>query len=169
MTTPGGCEDATANPNEGNAFAETGSRYIDLACRTGGVVANMCDADYSGALDRLGANAAGLLRKFVISKPNDTNSGDDCLLYTEDDPDDSILDCDDNGSKADDVDGPICVYARAIGSDAESEDLIPADPINGWVWEASTNSVRFDGNFVPAPGSTITIQYKLKLTGNNCG
>jgi hypothetical protein len=156
-----GCEDAAAS-GEANAFAETGSRYIELACRTGGVVANMCEEDYSTALDRLGANAAGLLRKFVLSKADEINAGTDCELFTDDDP---VLDCDDDGSMSGDLDGPICVSARAIGSDEGSENILPRDPVSGWAYERTTNSVRFDGNFVPAPGSTITIRYKLRLPG----
>lgn len=161
MTTQGGCVDESGQEQDANSFAETGSRYIDLACRTGGVVANMCDADYSVALDRLGANAAGLLRKFPISQPEKINAGTDCELFTEDD---NIhwLDCDGDGDRTGELDDIICVTARPIGSVPGDEQLRGRDPTNGWVWEASTNSVRFDGNFVPAPGSQVVIQYKLR-------
>lgn len=162
LSSEGGCIDETAGPSDRNAVAETGSRYIELACRTGGVVANMCDADYSVALDRLGANAAGLLRKFTLSAPDDINAGTDCELFTEDDRI-HWLDCNENGDATEEgTDDILCVSARPIGSAEGDEDLIPRDPISGWVWEAATNSVRFDGNFVPAPGSQVTLRYKKR-------
>ncbi len=160
MTTPGGCTDQSGDGADPNAFAETGSRYIELACRTGGVVANMCDADYSVALDRLGANAAGLIRKFPISKPETINFGTDCVPFNEDDAT-HWLDCNDNGDTTEDgIDDVICVSARNIDSVEGDENLIERDPVSGWTWEASTNSVRFDGSFVPAPGSQVTIRYQ---------
>ena len=166
-TESNGCVDETGSEGDPNSFAETGGRYIELACRTGGVVSNMCDADYSTALDKLGANAAGLLRKFVVSRPEDIDKGPDCLLGTDDDP---ILDCDEDGTfiVGDDdteYDGAICVSARAIGSDEGSESLIARDANIGWEWEDSTNAVRFNGDFIPAPGSEITIRYKLRAQG----
>ncbi len=36
---------------------------------------------------------------------------------------------------------------------------IPSDPVNGWTYQASINSIVFSGNYVPAPGSQIVIQY----------
>jgi hypothetical protein len=38
---------------------------------------------------------------------------------------------------------------------------IPQDVVNGWQYNASTNSVSFSGNFVPPPGSQIQIQYAI--------
>ena len=75
-----GCIDQAATTGSANAMAETGSRYIELSCQTGGVLANMCEQDYSVALKDLGANAAGLLRKFVISRPNEMDLGADCVF-----------------------------------------------------------------------------------------
>lgn len=166
-----GCIDESGVQGDPNSYAETGGRYIELACRTGGVVSNMCEADYSAALDQLGANAAGLLRKFVISKPGEMDRGTDCVLGTASEPgDDPILDCDGDGASIvgdDEVefDGPLCVSARAIGSEPGSESLIVRDANRGWEWEESTRSVRFNGNFVPAPGSEVSIRYKLRVAG----
>lgn len=161
-----GCIDESGDEADPNSFAEAGGRYIELACRTGGVVSNMCEADYSTALDALGANAAGLLRKFVVSKPEKMNRGRDCLLGTKDEPgDDEILDCDEDGRTDGELDGPLCVSARPIGSADGAEALIARDANAGWEWEESTHSVRFGGNFIPAPGSEVSIRYKL-LQGN---
>lgn len=165
LTSGGGCVDESGQANDPNAFAETGSRYIELACRTGGVVANMCDADYSVALDRLGANAAGLLRKFTLSKGANIRAGADCVPFTEDD-DVHFLDCDDDGSTAGELDDIICVSARRIDSEPGDENLVKRDV--DWTWEPSTNSIRFDGSFVPAPGSQVTIRYREREQGQQC-
>jgi len=159
-----GCFDE-AGDGEGADRAETGSRYIELACRTGGVVVNMCEDDYSVALDKLGANAAGLTRKFDLSKPElFYDGGPDCIHFTEDDNTDDMIDCDipPDGT----LDSLICVRALAIGEEdpAEGEPLplVPRDPVNGWEFEATTKSIRFNGNFVPKPGSEVLIQYKIQ-------
>lgn len=168
MTSGGGCVDESAQTNDPNAFAETGSRYIELACRTGGVVANLCDADYSVALDRLGANAAGLLRKFTLSKGDSIRAGADCIPFTEDDTP-HLLDCNEDGDTEDEIDGVICVTARRIDTAPGEEDLVPRDPVNGWIWEPSTNSIRFDGSFVPAPGSQVIVRYQVRDANQTCG
>ena len=158
---PQGCiaEDGTAG--DPNSQAELGSRYIDLACRTGGVIANMCKSDYSTALDALGANAAGLLRKFTASQPQCLDSGSDCILGTADDPArDLALDCDENGTTADAVDGVICVKAQCLGSATPT--LVARSDVDGWSYESSTSSIRFNGGCVPAPGTSVEIRYKLR-------
>lgn len=158
----GGCYDEEAADPEGADFAETGGRYIELACRTGGVIADMCAADYSTALDALGANAAGLLRKFTLSKPLCAiEAGQDTTLFTEDD---LAVDCDDDGDKAGALDGPLCVTARGLGSAEGSEALVPRtneDGTENWQYEPGTNSVRFDNAYLPAPGSAVQIRYLL--------
>ncbi len=159
-----GCIDVEAGANDDNAFAEVGGRYIELACRTGGVVANMCEADYSTALDALGANAAGLLRKFTLSQPTRINDGSDCQLFGVDvDPN---IDCDGDGRADGANDGPLCVTAQCVGETA------PALKVRGrdWDWEESTSSVRFAGACVPAPNSEIVITYGLRPeTDTTCG
>ena len=42
--------DQSGDPSDPYAYAEAGGRYIELACRTGGVVSNMCEDDYSTAI-----------------------------------------------------------------------------------------------------------------------
>jgi hypothetical protein len=155
LASSGGCIDQGAGAQDDNSFAETGSRYIELACRTRGVVTNMCDSEYSTALDALGANAAGLLRKFILSKANDINFGPDCEPFTEDDP---TIDCDDNGSTGDEIDSVICVKAVNIEDRDADATLVPRQY---WEWENSVGAVRFPGGFLPAPGSQVEITYKL--------
>jgi hypothetical protein len=153
-----GCFDEEAPEGEAAGHAETGGRYLELACRTGGVVANMCEADYTTALDALGANAAGLIRKFPLSHSVlEIEWGGDCQPDTEDDV---FIDCDDDGKTNGPLDGPLCVTAADL---TESEPhLVPRDPNAGWDLEASTNSVRFDGGFLPKPGTQVQIRYLLR-------
>jgi hypothetical protein len=152
-----GCIDEEDVDND-TSFAETGGRYIELACRTGGVVANMCEADYTTALDALGANAAGLLRKFTLSHSVlEIEWGDDCIADTEDD---ITIDCDDDGNTNGELDGPLCVTAANL-SEAEPH-LVPRNVNSGWELEPSTNSVRFDGSFLPKPGTQVQIRYLLR-------
>jgi hypothetical protein len=162
-----GCIDQTGTVNDPNAYAETGGRYIELACRTGGVVANMCEEEYSQALDALGANAAGLLRKFTLSRPqSEIAFGSDCEAFTNDD---QVLDCDGDGAENGPLDGPLCVKAKSV--DGGSESYVPRDAISGWNYEPTTNSVRFDGGFLPAPGSQVEIRYPVRITRDlgTCG
>ncbi len=160
-----GCTDVEGQPGDDNAFAEVGGRYIELACRTGGVVANICEADYSTALDALGANAAGLLRKFTISLPDRLQSGADCELFgaVEDEPN---IDCDGDGTFDGDVDAPMCVSGQCVG-DEEARLMVRGVD---WVWEDATNSVRFSGRCVPAPNTDLIITYGLRAANDtSCG
>jgi len=160
-----GCLDVDALPGDENAFAEVGGRYIELACRTGGVVANMCEADYTTALDALGANAAGLLRKFTISEPNRIASGSDCVMFGAA-ADEANIDCDGDGQFNGPNDAPMCVSAQCVGEEA------PRLLTRGveWVWEQTTSSVRFSGRCVPAPNTEVVVTYGLRATNDtSCG
>jgi hypothetical protein len=160
-----GCVDVEGAAGDDNAFAEVGGRYIELACRTGGVVANMCEADYSTALDALGANAAGLLRKFTISLPARIDDGADCVLFG-DAEDETAIDCDGDGEINGANDSPMCVLARCVGESEERFMVRGTD----WVWEDSTSSVRFSGRCVPAPNTSVTVSYGLRPeTSTACG
>lgn len=160
-----GCVDVEGTPGDDNAFAEVGGRYIELACRTGGVVANMCEADYSTALDALGANAAGLLRKFTISLPSRLNDGADCALFTADDAE-LNQDCDGDDLRNGESDGPMCVTAQCIGDSAPR--LMQHDV--DWIWEESTSSVRFSGRCVPAPNTNVNVTYGIRAENDtSCG
>ena len=164
-----GCVDEEATNPTGADAAETGGRYIELACRTGGVIANMCAADYSTALDALGANAAGLLRKYTLSRPFcDIEAGTDQTLLTDDD---TLIDCDDDGKTNGTLDASLCVTARGLGTSEGQEALVPRlneDGTENWQYEPGTNSVRFDNAFLPAPGSTVQIRYLLAKR-SRCG
>lgn len=160
----GGCVDVDAVAGDDNAFAEVGGRYIELACRTGGVVANMCEADYTTALDALGANAAGLLRKFTISQPARLDDGGDCVLFGTE-PEKNI-DCDGDKKFDGENDGPMCVSGQCLGEDGTRLLVRDVD----WIWEDATSSVRFSGRCVPSPNTEVVITYGVRApTDTTCG
>jgi hypothetical protein len=165
LTTGTGCVGIADGEQDPRAVAETGGRYIELACRTRGVVANICDENYSVALDRLGANAAGLQRRFILSKFRDLDKGEDCELFTVQDP---ILDCDENGSLEDEIDGPICVKGVPLGSPDGRVVAVRRSEVSGWTYEPQNGALSFRGQFVPAPGSTLEVQYRLYAENDRC-
>ena len=125
----------------------------------------MCEADYTTALDALGANAAGLLRKFTISEPNRIASGSDCVMFGAA-ADEANIDCDGDGQFNGPNDAPMCVSAQCAGEDA------PRLLTRGveWVWEQTTSSVRFSGRCVPAPNTEVVVTYGLRATNDtSCG
>ena len=79
-----GCEDN--NDPERPSVARVGTKYLEVACNSGGVFASICDGDYSVTLDTLGANAAGLRRYFRLGRPDEMELGCDDKLGTGDDP-----------------------------------------------------------------------------------
>ncbi len=42
--------------------------------------------------------------------------------------------------------------------------VIPRDVVNGWQYRAETNSVVFQGNYLPPPGATVRIEYAFSKT-----
>ncbi len=160
-----GCVDASVGPDvvaEPSQQAEVGERYLRLACAQKGVVANICDADYSDTLTRLGVEAAGLKRKFVLSAPNDLDLGSDGLLYTDDD---CHLDCDQNGSYNDAIDEVLCVSGVPLRG--ESRVAVPRGE-NGWQLNPQNGEIFFEGAFVPAPGTEVYVRYQRNVQGAQC-
>jgi hypothetical protein len=154
------CRDTT-DTDMGTNGSKVGSRYVDVVCRTGGQLANLCSDDYSTALDKLGADAAGLARRFTLSKWDDIYWGDDGVPFAPspiaDDPD---LNCDGDDTRHPESDKGLCVMATPLGGGPEVN--VPRDNATGYRLETSTHSIRFDGSFLPRPGTKVTIRYQLK-------
>jgi hypothetical protein len=55
-------------PRGGCATAEAGTEYLDVTDAVGGVAWSICDSDWTGALEALGIQAAGLKREFFLSQ-----------------------------------------------------------------------------------------------------
>lgn len=108
-----------------------------------GVFGSICDPDYGKVLGALGFEAAGLARKFELTK------GPKCDLR-----DDQLISCCDDG-----VDEATCTEKSFVCVRVNGE-AIPNDRATGWVWESGSNAIFFDGSFVPPTDADITVSYK---------
>ena len=106
-------------------------RFVELLERNG-IFGSICSPDYGSVLDALGFEAAGLQRKFELG-----DKFADCAQQVE---------CGSGTS-------PICVKVNG--------EVIPNERQSGWVWEPSSNSVFFDGEFVPPTDADIVVSYRL--------
>jgi hypothetical protein len=55
----------------GTDTAESGSRYIEVANRTGGIFQSICTGNWAQALENLGIDAFAAIREFPLSRPAD--------------------------------------------------------------------------------------------------
>ena len=55
----------------GTDTAESGSRYIEVANRTGGIFQSICTGSWATALENLGIDAFAAIREFPLSRPAD--------------------------------------------------------------------------------------------------
>ncbi|MBI4822544.1 MAG: hypothetical protein HY791_40160 [Deltaproteobacteria bacterium] len=119
-----------------NAVCQTDStRFLQLLTRNG-VFTSICQDDYSQVLNALGFEAAGLQRKFQLTK------NPDCA---------KTVPCPDDATQA-----AVCV--KVAGQ------VIPNDRATGWIYESTTNSIFFDGSFVPPTSAPIEISFKASKT-----
>ncbi|RME28461.1 MAG: choice-of-anchor D domain-containing protein [Deltaproteobacteria bacterium] len=58
----------------GNGLAESGSRYIEVANRTGGIFQSICTSNWAQALQNLGIDAFAAIREFPLSRPADQST-----------------------------------------------------------------------------------------------
>ncbi|MBW1806839.1 MAG: choice-of-anchor D domain-containing protein [Deltaproteobacteria bacterium] len=58
----------------GCATADNGSRYIEVANRTGGIFVSICTSNWAQSLQSLGLDAFAAIREFPLSRPADSNS-----------------------------------------------------------------------------------------------
>jgi len=58
----------------GGEQAECGSRYIEVANRTGGIFESICTSNWSQALQNLGIDAFAEIREFPLSRPADEST-----------------------------------------------------------------------------------------------
>lgn len=156
-----GCTDSSEPDQPANA--RVGSKYLEVSCESGGVFASICEDDYSTTLDRLGANAAGLRRFFKLSRRDEVDLGCDGVLATGDDP---SIGCGDRSAE----DHGLAVCVRAVDINDPNGDLkvVPQDRSQGWTFEQGSGAVRFNGAFVPSPGTSVEISYRLKSSFSNC-
>ena len=139
-----GCEDGLGN------FAEAGLRYIELACRLGGTVANICDDSYRQTLEEVGRIARRLGGEFRLSFANDLDRGADCIPFSGDE---QSLDCDGDGSEESLA---VCVTVEA--TDGTSQ-VVLRDPNAGWTWDPNAGAVTFTGAYEPPPAARVSVRY----------
>ena len=157
-----GCEDNN-DPDRANV-ARVGTKYLEVACNSGGVFASICDGDYSVTLDTLGANAAGLRRYFRLSRPEEMELGCDDELGSGDDP---FIEC---GTRdAPEHGQPLCVLAVDINDVPAGPVPVARDGATGYTFDQVNKAIRFNGQFVPAPDTEVSVTYKLKSSFRSCG
>ena len=114
-------------------------QFLTLLERNG-VFASIC-AEYDEVLDSLGFEAAGLARKFELTRfPNCSAEPVPCCADSV--PVDS---CDDTA--------PICVKVAG--------EVIPNDRTSGWIFEDTANAIFFDGSRIPPTGADVTLSYRI--------
>lgn len=132
------------------------TRYLALMQMMNGQTGSICDADFTQTLVSLGVEAVGLQRTFNLSETPDPTTITVKISYPCGTP--SVLL------------NTVCSGAQdstCVGSGTSSEsisctmkqDTTSNQTGNGWVYQASTNSIVFDGEGVPPKGSVIEIIY----------
>jgi hypothetical protein len=109
-----------------------------------GIYGSMCTPDYGTILNTLGYQAAGLRRKFQLTK------GEDCTRQ--------VKCCDDS------VPDAMCTTMTFVCVKVNGHP-VPNDRATGWVWEASDNAIFFDGTLIPPTASTIAVSYRISPSG----
>ena len=119
---------------ENNQCTLSSERFVQLLERNG-VFGSICNPDYAVVLGALGFEAAGLRRKFELTKFPDCSKPVACG----------------------DAQSPVCVRVNGV--------LVPNNRDSGWVWEPSSNAIFFDGDFVPPTDANIEISYSIARAG----
>lgn len=124
---------------ENNACVVKPNLFLELLERNG-IFGSICDADYGRVLNALGFEAAGLARKFELTKFPDCSKGVCC----------GTEDADGN---CDVPEVPMCVRVNG--------EAVPNERAAGWVYEAGGNAIFFDGSFVPPTDADIQVSYRI--------
>lgn len=129
-----GCSKCVANTCE-----LPSTRFLELLGQTG-IYGSICSPAYDQVLGKLGFEAAGLSRKFVLTKnPDCTKKVKCCAEGVADDA------CTEEQFVC------VRVAGQPIANNRET----------GWVYEPSSNAIFFDGSFVPPTDATISVSYRL--------
>lgn len=118
-----------------NAKCNLSANGFNELLKRNGVFGSICEPDYSTVLGALGFEAAGLKRKFGLTKKPDCARRVPCGTTEE----------------------GICVKV--------GEQVIPNDRATGWTYEPGSNSIFFDGDFVPPTAAAVTVSYRPSATG----
>jgi hypothetical protein len=140
------------DPGAGAACAFRGQRYLALAERSGGLVADICSDDPGASMARLGSIAAGLRTEFRLNRRPFPDTIDVLVV-----PDDAkvcndVVPCDPSYS---------CVRQKCV---RRVQGGLP----EGWehvICSGGTirNVVRFGGSAIPEPLHTIEVCYDVDV------
>jgi hypothetical protein len=126
---------------EGCGGTSPGARYLELVATTGGAVQRICDAG-SLVMSELGLLAAGRRTAFPLSRTPDPSTIEVRV-----------------GEPIAEGDTPVltCGVAGAPGA------VLPEDPtrVEGWSYDAASNTVRTHGTSAPAFGTQVRICYEV--------
>lgn len=137
---PGGC-----------ASAEPGTRYKALAEMTGGILGSVCAPQFDETLRNIGLAAAGLRRKFGLSRKPDLDTLDVVQRYPCDADLSLVSHCEKVRKECAD---PAPVDRRAMVCFPKKD--LPG----GWVYEETSNSIFFDGTSIPSFGAIVEVTYQ---------
>lgn len=147
---------------KGCATARPGTRYLELANLTGGVLGNLCTKDWSATLRELAFTGLGLRKRFQLKYPLDSELYDSAkelhraikeirVDYPCDTPDDDPH-----------LAGRICSEVRDRCGEKEhpAKSCLPYwDHDDGVTFDPRENTLVFHGAAVPGPGSFINVTY----------
>lgn len=143
-----GCQGpACAQCRQGKCALSAGNYAQILRQRV--VYGSICSGDFSQVLDGLGFAAAGLDRKFRLTRPPDCTKPVECCAAGTPDA---------AGCSAA---APVCV--RVAGQP------VPNDRASGWTYEPSSGAVFFGGSFIPPSAAEVSATYTVSETGNVVG
>lgn len=108
-----------------------------------GIYGSICAPDYGRVLGALGFEAAGLARKFTLTEAPNCEVRDD----------ERVPCC--NAS----VDEAACTETALVCVRVDGE-VVPNERASGWVYEAGSNAIFFDGAFVPPTDADVTVSYR---------
>lgn len=141
------CGNFKCGPNDdtGCIACQAGScslqpQYLSELLEQNGIFGSICNEDYGPVLDALGFEAAGLARKFPLTKLPDCTGKVKCCAAGENEE--------------------TCAREERVCVRVNGQP-IPNERSSGWVYESSSNAVFFDGGFVPPTDAEITVAYRI--------
>ncbi len=119
---------AIVGPDANDRCSESwpGHRYSAVAAATGGVVGDICNAEYAEIMYDLGLAVTGVQLVFQLS-------------YAA-------------------VDGTIEVW---VGDSSGEGEAIAESEEGGWSYDPEYWTIRFDGDYYPPRGTTVSVEYEI--------
>ncbi len=142
---------------------EQGDRYVKLAEVSNFEAADLCDENYNATLQKLGFTASGLKRRLPLTRkpkmgePVIVNIKYRCSLR---DTMDIIEGYHNKNIRArcqiqcDPTKDPRTEYGISCLIDQKTGSII-----DGWIYESKQNTIYFDGDAIPGPGSMVEVKY----------